>query len=47
MDERLIGRGELIVELGFEEDYEEELKARNGRKEGHPFAPTNAGLYWT
>ena len=36
-DERLIRRGELILELGFVEHYREELEAMNRGKEGRPY----------
>ncbi len=36
-DERLIKRGELILELGFVEHYREELEAMNREKEGRPY----------
>ena len=36
-DERLIRRGELILELSFVENYPEELEAMNKGKEGRPY----------
>ena len=39
-DERLIRRGELILELSFVENYPEELKAMNKGKEGRPYKLT-------
>ena len=36
-DERLIKRGELILELGFVEHYREEIEAMNRGKEGRPY----------
>jgi len=38
IDERLIRRGELILELGFVEGYREELEAMNRGKEGRPYS---------
>jgi len=37
VDEKLIRRGELILELGFVEGYREELGAMNMGKEGRPY----------
>jgi len=37
VDERLIRRGELILDLDFLEDYDKELEAMNRGKEGRPF----------
>ena len=37
IDEKLIRRGELILELGFVEGYREELGAMNRGKEGRPY----------
>ena len=39
-DERLIRRGELILELGFVENYQAELDAMNHAKEGRPYKLT-------
>ena len=39
-DERLIKRGELILELGFVENYQTELDAMNHTKEGRPYKLT-------
>ncbi len=39
-DERLIRRGELILELGFVENYRAELDAMNHGKEGRPYKHT-------
>ena len=39
-DERLIRRGELILELGFVENYQAELEAMNHEKEGRPYKLT-------
>ena len=39
-DERLIRRGELILELGFVENYQNELDAMNHGKEGRPYKLT-------
>jgi len=39
-DERLIKRGELILDLGFLENYKEELKAMNKGKVGPPICLT-------
>ena len=39
-DERLIRRGELILELGFVENYQDELDAMNQGKEGRPYKHT-------
>jgi hypothetical protein len=39
-DERLIRRGELILELGFVENYQAELDAMNHGKEGRPYKIT-------
>ena len=39
-DERLIRRGELILELGFVENYQAELDAMNHGKEGRPYKLT-------
>ncbi len=39
-DERLIKRGELILDLGFLEHYKEELKAMNTGKVGPPYRLT-------
>ena len=39
-DERLIRRGELILELSFVEKYQDELDAMNHGKEGHPYKLT-------
>ena len=41
-DERLIRRGELILELGFVENYQNELDAMNHGKEGRPYKLTPA-----
>ena len=40
IDEKLIRRGELILELGFVENYRKELDAMNRRKEGRPYKLT-------
>ena len=40
VDEKLIRRGELILNLDFLEDYDKELEAMNGGKEGRPFTLT-------
>jgi hypothetical protein len=37
-DERLIRRGELILELGFVESYQKELETMNQGKEGRPYS---------
>ena len=42
VDERLIKRGELLLDLEFLERYDDELKAMNCRKEGRPFTLTNS-----
>jgi hypothetical protein len=42
VDKRLIKRGELLLNLDFLEEYEEELKAMNRGKEGRPFTLTNS-----
>lgn len=39
-DERLIRRGELILELGFVENYQNELDSMNHGKEGRPYKLT-------
>ena len=39
-DERLIRRGELILELSFVENYQNELDAMNHGKEGRPYKLT-------
>ncbi len=39
-DERLIRRGELILELSFVENYQAELDAMNHGKEGRPYKLT-------
>lgn len=39
IDEKLIRRGELILEFGFVEHYREELEAMNRVKEGPPLQP--------
>jgi len=39
-DERLIRRGELILELGFVENYQTELDTMNHGKEGRPYKLT-------
>ncbi len=39
-DERLIRRGELILEIGFVENYRTELDAMNHGKEGRPYKLT-------
>jgi len=39
-DQRLIRRGELILELGFVENYQNELDAMNHGKEGRPYKLT-------
>ena len=44
VDERLIRRGELILDLDFLEDYDKELEAMNGGKEGRPFTLTNSHI---
>ena len=41
IDEKLIRRGELILELGFLENYQEELEAMNHAKEGRPYRLTD------
>ena len=41
IDEKLIRRGELILELGFLENYREELGAMNYAKEGRPYRLTD------
>ena len=41
VDERLIRRGALILDLEFLEDYDNELEAMNRRKEGRPFTLTH------
>ncbi len=38
VDEKLIKRGELILDLGFVEGYREELEAMNRGKEGRPYS---------
>jgi len=37
IDEKLIKRGELLLDLGFLEGYEEELEAMNRGKTGPPY----------
>jgi IS5 family transposase len=44
VDERLIRRGELILDLGFLETYEEELEAMNRGKEGRRFTLTHSHI---
>ena len=44
VDKRLIKRGELLLNLDFLEEYEEELKAMNRGKEGRPFVLTNSHI---
>ena len=39
-DQRLIRRGELILELSFVENYQDELDAMNHAKEGRPYKLT-------
>ena len=39
-DERLIRRGELILELSFVENYQAELDSMNHGKEGRPYKLT-------
>ncbi|HRU81544.1 MAG TPA: transposase [Candidatus Methanomethylicus sp.] len=41
-DEKLIRRGELILDLGFVRNYQAELDAMNRGKEGKPFRLTNS-----
>lgn len=45
-DERLIRRGELILELGFVEDYQAELDAMNHGKEGRPYKLTPTYIHF-
>jgi IS5 family transposase len=44
VDERLIRRGELILDLGFLETYEEELEEMNRGKEGRRFTLTHSHI---
>jgi hypothetical protein len=44
VDERLIRRGELLLDLDFLEGYEEELESMNGGKEGRPFTFTRSRI---
>ena len=44
VDERLIRRGGLILDLDFLEDYDKELEAMNGGKEGRPFTLTHSHI---
>jgi len=44
IDERLIRRGELILDLDFLEKYGEELKEMNRGKEGKRFSLTNSHI---
>jgi len=41
IDEKLIRRGELILELSFVESYQKELDAMNRGKEGRPYSLTH------
>ncbi|MCW4038730.1 MAG: IS5 family transposase [Candidatus Bathyarchaeota archaeon] len=44
VDERLIRRGGLILDLDFLEDYDKELEAMNRGKEGRPFTLTHSHI---
>jgi len=44
VDERLIKRGERLLSLDFLETYDDELKAMNRCKEGHPFNLTDSHI---
>jgi IS5 family transposase len=44
VDERLIRRGELILDLDFLEGYDKELEAMNRGKEGRPFTLTHSHI---
>jgi len=45
-DERLIRRGELILELGFVKNYQTELDAMNHGKEGRPYKLTPTYIHF-
>jgi hypothetical protein len=45
-DEHLIRRGELILELGFLENYQAELDAMNQGKEGRPYKLTPTYIHF-
>ena len=44
VDERLVRRGELLLNLEFLERYKDELEAMNRGKESRPFTLTNSHI---